>query len=122
VQCFLSDFEACIAHLKFPVAHRKVIRTTNLLERLFEEERRRTKIIPDTFSERPVLKLMFAALIRTSESWRGIHVTAFESKQCEAIRKELDTEYSRRHASPVTQSRGKREGGSSARISSRSRT
>jgi putative transposase len=122
VKCFLDDFEACIAHLRFPVAHRKVIRTTNLLERLFQEERRRMKIIPNAFGERPVLKLMYAALIRTSDSWRGIRVTAFESKQCEAIRTELDAEHSRRHASPVTPSRTKREGGSSARISSRSRT
>src|SRR5207244_9145000 len=30
VQCFEGDFEACTAHLRFPVAHSKVIRTTNL--------------------------------------------------------------------------------------------
>src|SRR5438876_11327408 len=46
VQCFRDDFDACIAHLRFPLRHRRVIRTTNLLERLFLEERRRTKIIP----------------------------------------------------------------------------
>src|SRR5262245_15556837 len=40
VTYFLEDFEACIAHLRFPLRHRKVIRTTNLLERLFLEERR----------------------------------------------------------------------------------
>ncbi len=58
VACFEDDFEACIARLRFPIAHRKVIRTTNLLERLFVEERRRTKIIPSFFhGERPVLKL-----------------------------------------------------------------
>jgi transposase-like protein len=34
----------------------RAIRTTNLLERLFGEERRRTKIIPHTFGERAVLK------------------------------------------------------------------
>ena len=33
----------------------------NLLERLFLEERRRTKIIPNAFGERPVLELMYAA-------------------------------------------------------------
>ena len=31
--CFMDDFEACIAHLRFPVTHRWAIRTTNLLER-----------------------------------------------------------------------------------------
>jgi hypothetical protein len=49
-----------------------MIRTTNLLERLFVEERRRMKIIANTFGERPVQKLMYAAIIRASEGWRGI--------------------------------------------------
>ncbi len=66
VACFDDDFEACIAHLRLPVAQRRVTRTTNLLERLFGEERRRTKVIPHAFGERAVLKLMFAALIRAS--------------------------------------------------------
>ena len=56
--CFMDDFEACIAHLRFPVTHRRAIRTTNLLERLFVEERRRLKIIPNAFGERAVLKLI----------------------------------------------------------------
>jgi transposase-like protein len=72
VQCFSDDFDACIAHLRFPLRHRRVVRTTNLLERLFLEERRRTKIIPHAFGERPVLKLMYAAVIRAAERWRGI--------------------------------------------------
>jgi hypothetical protein len=44
VACFDDDFDACIAHLKLPIAHR-VTRTTNLLGRLFVEERLRTKAI-----------------------------------------------------------------------------
>ena len=32
VACLEDDFEACIAHLKFPLGHRRAIRTTNLLE------------------------------------------------------------------------------------------
>jgi transposase-like protein len=67
IQCFTDDFEACIAHLRFPLRHRKVIRTTNLLERLFLEERRRTKIIPHAFGERPVLKLMYATMILAAD-------------------------------------------------------
>ena len=49
VECFVDDLEACIAHLQFPVTHRRAIRTTNLLERLFVEERRHLKIIPNAF-------------------------------------------------------------------------
>ena len=51
VTCFMDDFEACIAHLQFPVTHRRAVRTTNLLERFFVEERRRLKIIPNAFGE-----------------------------------------------------------------------
>jgi len=29
VACFMEDFEACIAQLRFPVTHRRAIRTTN---------------------------------------------------------------------------------------------
>ena len=61
-------FEACIAHLRMPVTHRRAIRTTNLLERLFVEERRRLKIIPNAFGEKPVLKLMSRAMIRATIS------------------------------------------------------
>ena len=90
VACFQDDFEACIAHLKFPLAHRRAIRTTNLLERLFGEERRRTKVIPHAFGERAVLMLMYAALIRAAERWRGLRVTEFELRQLKVIREELD--------------------------------
>jgi putative transposase len=109
-QCFLDDFDACTAHLRFPIAHRKVIRTTNLLERLFGEERRRTKIIANAFGERPVLKLMYAALIRATTQWRGITVTPFERKQSEVIREELDAAHGQRH-SPVTRARSRRGAG-----------
>jgi hypothetical protein len=57
---------------------RRFIRTTNLLERLFVEERRRLEIIPNGFGEKPVLKLMFGALIRAAERWRGLRFTEFE--------------------------------------------
>ena len=93
VACFQDDFEACIAHLRLPVTHRRATRTTNLLERLFLEERRRLKIIPNAFGEKPVLKLMFAAMTRAAERWRAIKVTDFERRQMAALRQELDREY-----------------------------
>ncbi|HYA81060.1 MAG TPA: IS256 family transposase [Methylocystis sp.] len=91
--CFEDDFEACIAHLRLPVTHRRLIRTTNLLERLFVEERRRLEIIPNGFGEKPVLKLMFGALIRAAERWRGLRFSEFELRQLTTVRKELDEEY-----------------------------
>jgi putative transposase len=93
VPCFRDDFEACIAYLRMPVTHRRAVRTTNLLECLFVEERRRLKIIPDAFAERPVLKLMFGAMIRAAEHWRAITITDFEHRQMATLRREINQEY-----------------------------
>jgi transposase-like protein len=100
--CFLDDFEACIAHLQLPIAHRRTTRTTNLLERLFGEERRRTKVIPHAFGERAVLKLMYAALIRASETWRRVVISEFELKQLAQLREHLNTRHAERTAPAVT--------------------
>lgn len=105
VQCFQDDFDAAIAHLRFPLRHRRVIRTTNLLERLFLEERRRTKIIPHAFGERPMLKLMYAAVIRAADRWRGIQVGEFEQRQLRAIREELNRAHAQRVAPAVAPSK-----------------
>jgi mutator family transposase len=84
VACFEDDFEACIAHLRLPFGHRRAIRTTNLLERMFGEERRRTKVIPHAFGEKAVMKLMYAALTRARQGWRNLVITSFEVKQIQA--------------------------------------
>ena len=118
IACFEDDFEACIAHLRMPITHRRAIRTTNLLERLFVEERRRLKIIPNAFGEKPVLKLMFGAMIRAAERWRAIEVTDFERRQMAAVRQELDQEYEAAIATPASSSARS----SPADLSSRSRT
>src|SRR6266496_2305962 len=78
-----------------------LIPVTNLLERLFGEERRRTKVIPHAFGERAVLKLMYAALIRAAERWRGIRITEFALRQLRAIRDEIDQDFTARTA-PLT--------------------
>jgi putative transposase len=118
VACLQDDFEACIAHLKFPPAHRRAIRTTNLLERLFGEERRRTKVIPHAFGERAVLKLMYAALIRAAERWRGLKMTEFEQRQLQAIRDELN----RAHAEQTKPVVRADPTASQSRLSSKDRT
>jgi transposase-like protein len=118
VACLDDDFEACTAHLKFPLAHRRAIRTTNLLERLFGEERRRTKVIPHAFGERAILKLMYAALIRAAERWHGLKVTEFEGRQLKAIRDELNDSFETRTA-PVTSNTA---AAPRSRLSSKART
>jgi putative transposase len=60
VACFTDDREALLAIHRVPVRHRIRVRTTDLAERSFEEERRRTKVIPRLMSERSAMKLVFA--------------------------------------------------------------
>jgi putative transposase len=113
--CFLDDFEACIGHLQLPIAHRRTTRTTNMLERLFGEERRRTKVIPHAFGERAVLKLMYAALIRASQTWKRVVISEFELRQLEQLREHLNRLHAERTA-PVAKS------ASRSRISSKNGT
>jgi putative transposase len=84
IACLKEDLEATLAHLKLPSLHQKMIRTTNLCERSFVEERRRTKVIPRFFDEQSCLKLVFATLWRASQRWRGVRFTAMEKQQLEA--------------------------------------
>ncbi len=118
VACFQDDFEACIAHLKTPITHRRATRTTNLLERLFVEERRRLKIIPNAFGEKAVLKLMCAAMTRAAERWRAVRITDFERRKMKVLRSELDQEYETRNG---IQNRTSKEA-HSTKLSSTSRT
>jgi transposase-like protein len=82
--CLADDLEASLAHLKLPTLHHKSIRTTNLVERGFEEERRRSKVIPKFRTEKECLKLVFATLWRASERWLKVKFTLIERKQLEA--------------------------------------
>jgi len=75
ISCFEEDIESCLAHLKLPPAHHKATGTTNLIERLFEEGRRRTKVIGRFPNEGSCLRLFFATLMAASQSWRGVRMT-----------------------------------------------
>ena len=65
------------------------MRTTNLLERSFVEERRRSKVIPRFTDEKSAMKLVFATLIRASERWSRVSVSELERKQLGLLRQEL---------------------------------
>ncbi len=112
-RCFDDDFEACIAHLHCPSNHHRYIRTTNLLERLFGEERRRMKAVGTIFGERPVLKLMYSAVIRASDNWRGVKMTEFELGLLKRLQKQLE-EAHRKENQPVVD-----QGSSADRIHSK---
>jgi putative transposase len=92
VRSFTDDLPASLAHLKLPAAHRKFVRTTNLIERSFEEERRRTKTIPRFFDEHSALKLVFGALTRATARWQRLRITDLEQRHIARLRHQLGLE------------------------------
>ena len=89
VRAFKEDLDALLNHLKLPFRHRRYVRTTNLVERSFEEERRRTKVIPCFLTEKSALKLVFSLLIRAAKRWRKVSFTKTELNCLDRIREEL---------------------------------
>ena len=81
VVCLENDFEARIAHIRFPIAHRRAIRTTNLLERLWGEEPRRTNVTPHAFGKRAALGLIYSTLIRAGRGPKGQRIPAPSIRQ-----------------------------------------
>ena len=54
----------------FPLEHRRSIRTTNSLERINKEIRRRTRVVGVFPNEASCLRLVSALLMETSEEWQ----------------------------------------------------
>ncbi len=64
VACLQRDLEACLTFYAFPKAHWKTIRTTNVIERLFGEVKKRTHKMAAAFRNENSCLLMFYAIIR----------------------------------------------------------
>ena len=94
IKSFQDDLDALLNHLRVPASHRRYVRTTNLIERSFEEERRRTKVIPGFLTEKSALKLVYSVLIRASNRLRRIKFTDTIECALEGLRNELELENS----------------------------
>jgi len=92
-RCLEDDAEASLNHRKVPARHRQYVRTSNLAERAFEEERRRTKVIPHLWDEARLVTLVFAVLIRVSERWGKKQFSEFEQHQMLALQQSLHREH-----------------------------
>lgn len=63
--CLERDLEACLTFYAFPKAHWKTIRTTNVIERLFGEVKKRSHKMAAAFRNENSCLLMFYAVIRS---------------------------------------------------------
>ena len=84
--CLEKSLEECLTCLKLPPSHRRRVRTTNTLERLIEEARRRTKVIGPMANEQSGLSLIHAVLVDVSKRWRGIQLTPADLEKLNALR------------------------------------
>ena len=64
-----EHIEECLSCLAFPESHRRRIRTTNGLERLNQEIKRRTRVVRIFPNRGACLRLVSALAIEQSEEW-----------------------------------------------------
>jgi len=70
VACHLEEhIEECLTCLAFPESHRRRIRTTNGLERLNQEIKRRTRVVRIFPDRGACLRLVTALVVEQSEEW-----------------------------------------------------
>jgi transposase-like protein len=70
-----------LAVFRLPPAHRQRLRTTNMLERLHRELKRRTRVATLFPNEASLLRLVTAVLMEVSEEWEtGKRYVTFETK------------------------------------------
>jgi putative transposase len=82
----ISVFEAgigeALTYLRYPGSHHTRIRTTNVLERLFKEVKRRTKVVGVFPNETSASTLATEIMLRSSEEWalkRYLNMEALEA-------------------------------------------
>jgi putative transposase len=64
IACMERDWEACLTFYAFPELHWKNIRTTNIIERMFEEVKKRSKKMAAAFRNEGSCMLLFYAVVR----------------------------------------------------------
>jgi len=89
MECLQKALPDVITCLRFPKAHRKRISSSNLIERLFGEGKRRTKVIPRFPTERSCLSLFYATLIDSSKRWYGVNMSIDIMKELDKLWEEV---------------------------------
>ncbi|MFH1498059.1 MAG: IS256 family transposase [Verrucomicrobiota bacterium] len=76
VETLGRDLADCLTFLRFPPRHWRRLRTSNILERSFEEVKRRTRVIRRFPNERAAVSLVWSVLDQDAAKWRGIIMDA----------------------------------------------
>lgn len=89
MECLAKSLRECLTCLKLPEAHRRRVRTTNGLERLIEEARRRTKVQGVLGGEQAGLSLIYAVTVDVAKRWRGIRMKPGDLEKLNVLRGEV---------------------------------
>lgn len=71
VSCLKADIEELLAVFDIPEEHRIKMRTTNMIERVFREVRRRTRPMNCFTNRRSVDRMLYAILTRQNKLWKA---------------------------------------------------
>jgi putative transposase len=69
-----ENIEETLTYFRLPLAHRKHMKSTNMLERLNEEIRRRTHVVRIFPNGDSCLRLVRALCVETHEAWLEAHI------------------------------------------------
>jgi putative transposase len=113
-RCLLEDAQASLNHLAVPQRHQQYVRTSNLVERAFVEERRRTKVIPHLWGEQSLVNLVFGVLIRVSDRWGKKCFSELEQQQIRNLRAKLQLDEQEVRTPPLSDPLSRRSAASAA--------
>jgi putative transposase len=80
VECLAQDLEELLAFYGMPQAHWKKIRTTNLIERMFREVRRRTRPMTCFANKASCDRIIFAVFDAFNKRWESRPIRGFTHK------------------------------------------
>ena len=81
VSIFEAGMEDALTYLSFPGSHHAKLRTTNMLERLFKEIKRRTRVVGVFPNETSASTLSTEIALRSSEEWALRRYLAMDALQ-----------------------------------------
>ena len=70
VSCLEKDLDELLSFFDTPLAHRKKVRTTNVIERAFREVRRRTRPMSCFTNSRSVDRIIYGVISHLNQSWK----------------------------------------------------
>jgi putative transposase len=80
VACLERDLHELLAHFSCPAAHRRKVRTTNVIERCFREVRRRTRPMSCFTNDASCERIIYAVMAHLNQRWEEKPLHEFTHK------------------------------------------